>query len=93
MNESSVFYDLAMETGAILISVGSVLEYLFGYIAIILVSLFIWRLVRKTVSRGNNFNTLKILKTLNILMTDKACAPGNKTLMYVGTTDNKSTTP
>ncbi len=59
MNESSVFYDLAMETVAILLSVGSVLIYLFGYIAIILVSLFIWRLVRKSVSLGKNFNSLK----------------------------------
>jgi hypothetical protein len=52
MNESSVFSDLAKETLNIIISIGSILPYVFGYIVIILVSLFIWRTVRRGVSLG-----------------------------------------
>jgi hypothetical protein len=47
MNESSVFSDLAKETLNIIISIGSILPYVFGYIVIILPKLTPRRTVRQ----------------------------------------------
>jgi taurine transport system permease protein len=59
MNDSNVFADLADETLNIILSIGSILPYLAGFIAIILASQTVWHMVRKSVDLGDSFNSLK----------------------------------
>ncbi|MDP6968685.1 MAG: ABC transporter permease subunit [Gammaproteobacteria bacterium] len=78
MHESSVFSDLANETLNIIISISSILPYLFGYIVIILASLFIWRTVRRGVSLGKNYNSLK-----TVTFGDESTVVSNKSASIV----------
>ena len=59
MNDSNVFADLADETLNIFLSIGSILPYLAGFIAIIVASQTIWHRVRNSVDTGGSFNSLK----------------------------------
>ncbi|MCO4837335.1 MAG: ABC transporter permease [Oceanospirillaceae bacterium] len=59
MNDSNVFADLADETLNIFLSIGSILPYLVGFIAIIVASQTIWHRVRNSVDAGDSFNSLK----------------------------------
>lgn len=59
MNDSNVFADLADETLNIFLSIGSILPYLAGFIAIIVASQIIWHRVRNSVDTGGSFNSLK----------------------------------
>ena len=73
MNDSNVFADLADETLNIFLSIGSILPYLVGFIAIIVASQTIWHRVRNSVDAGDSFNSLKTVTSGGLLLVHNYC--------------------